>query len=136
MKYNMKQRVYYGDTDSYGVVWHGAYVRWMEQARVEFCREIGLDLVELMNNGITIPVTNMNIRYKASARLDEPIVVETYVSKISPLTITFTQIIKSEDLTRTFIIGTVEVVAVNNEGKIYRRLPDVLKQACEQVLEV
>ena len=135
MKHTMKQTVYYADTDSYGVVWHGTYVRWMEQARVEFCREIGLDLVELMNSGITIPVTSMNIRYKASARLDENVIVETYVSKISPLTITFTQIIKSEDMSKTFIIGTVEVVAVNNEGRIYRRLPDVLKQACEKVLE-
>ena len=135
MKHILNRTVYYGDTDSYGVVWHGAYVHWMEQGRVEFCREIGLDLVELMNNGITIPVTNMNIRYKASARLDENVVVETWVSKISPLTITFTQVVKSQDLSKTFIIGTVEVVAVNGEGKIYRRLPDVLKNACEQVLE-
>ena len=135
MKHLLKQTVYYGDTDSYGVVWHGSYVRWMEQARVEFCREIGLDLVELMKEGITIPVTNMNIRYKASARLDERVVVETYVSKVSPITITFTQVIKSEDLSKTFIIGTVEVVAVNGEGRIYRRLPDVLKNACEKVAE-
>ena len=136
MKHLHKQTVYYADTDSYGVVWHGSYLRWMEQARVEFCRKLGLDLIELKNNDITIPVTDLNIRYKAPAKLDDKIVVETFVSKITPLTITFTQIIKSDDLSRTYIVATVEVVAVNNEGKIYRRLPDVLKDACEKVLEV
>ena len=136
MKHTLNQTVYYADTDSYGVVWHGSYLRWMEQGRVEFCREIGLDLLELMKNDITIPVTNLNIRYKASAKLNDNIVIETTVSKITPLTITFTQIIKSKDLSKTFITAEVEVVAVNNEGKLYRRLPDILKQACEKVIEV
>ena len=135
MKHTLKRTVYYADTDSYGVAWHGTYLSWMEQGRVEFCREIGLDLVELMKNNITIPVTNLSIRYKASAKLDDKIVVETWISKMSPITITFTHVIKSEDLTKTYTIAELDVVAVTNEGKIYRRLPEVLKSACEKVLE-
>ena len=135
MKHLLKQTVYYADTDSYGVVWHGTYLRWMEQGRVEFCRKIGLDLVELMNADITIPVTNLNIRYKASAKLDNKIAIETWISKVTPLTITFNQTIKSEDLSKTYTVAEIEVVAVNNQGKIYRRLPEVLKNACEKVLE-
>mgnify|MGYP002852320652 CR=1 FL=1 len=136
MKHLMKQTAYYADTDSYGVVWHGTYLRWMEQARVEFCREINLNLVDLMNNDIALPVTSIQIRYKASAKINENVVVETAVTKLSPLLITFTQRIKSEDGMKLYTEATVDVVAVHNDGKLYRRLPDILKHACEKVLEV
>jgi len=134
MKHIFEQTVYYGDTDAYGVAWHGSYLSWMEQARVEFCRAINLNLVELKNQDVMIPVTNINIRYKASAKLDDRIFVETSISKISPLTITFSQIIKHKETEKVFTIGEVEVAAVNSEGKIYRRLPDILKSTCERAL--
>ena len=54
----------------------------MEQARVEFCRELGIDLVAMKENDVVIPVTNINIRYKASAKLDDKVLVETQITKI------------------------------------------------------
>ncbi len=132
MKHVLEQTVYYADTDSYGVVWHGTYLRWMEQARVEFCRELGIDLVSMKENDVVIPVTNINIRYKASAKLDNTVIVETQIIKISPLTVTFNQIIKEKETNKIFTNADVEVVAVNGEGRIYRRMPEVLKLACEK----
>ena len=132
MKHLMEQTVYYADTDAYGVVWHGTYLRWMERARVEFCRGLGIDLVSMKENDVVIPVTNINIRYKASAKLDENVVVETQITKISPLTVTFQQIIKNKETEKVYTIAEVEVVAVNNEGRIYRRMPELLKLACEK----
>lgn len=132
MKHVLEQTVYYADTDSYGVVWHGTYLRWMEQARVEFCRNLGIDLVSMKENDVVIPVTNINIRYKASAKLDNTVIIETQITKISPLTVTFNQIIKEKDTNKIFTNADVEVVAVNGEGRIYRRMPDVLKLACEK----
>ena len=97
MKHILEQTAYYADTDSYGVVWHGTYLRWMEQARVEFCRELGIDLISMKENDIVIPVTNINIRYKASAKIDDKVLVETKIIKISPLTVTFSQIIRHKE---------------------------------------
>lgn len=135
MKHEFKQRVYYADTDAYGVVWHGSYLRFMEAARVEFCSELGINLVDLQQKDIVIPVTNINIRYKSSALLDENIVVETVLSKLTPLTALFTQIIKNEETQQVHTTAEVEVVAVHNNGKIYRRLPDELKLKLEGALE-
>lgn len=134
MKRELKQRVYYSDTDAYGVVWHGTYLRWMEMARVEFCTELGIDLVELQQKDIAIPVTNISIRYKSSAVLDERILVETSVVKISPLTVTFNQVIKNAVSGQIHTVADVEVVAVHNDGKIYRRLPEELKTVLEGAL--
>ncbi|MCQ2743580.1 MAG: acyl-CoA thioesterase [bacterium] len=135
MKHEFKQRVYYADTDAYGVVWHGSYLRFMESARVEFCSELGINLVKLKKKDIVIPVTNINIRYKSSAVLDENIVVETVLSKLTPIIALFTQIIKNEETQQVHTTAEVEVVAVHNNGKIYRRLPDELKLKLEGALE-
>lgn len=132
MKHIFEQTVYYGDTDAYGVAWHGSYLRWMEQARVEFCRDIGIDLVDMRKQDVAIPVTNLNIRYKASALLDERIVVETEITEMSPLVVQFTQTITNKETGKVYTIGKVDVVAVNNQGRIYRRIPDVLRIPCEK----
>lgn len=135
MKNIFEQRVYYADTDAYGVVWHGSYLRWMEAARVEFCKECDIDLVDLMSKDITIPVTNINIRYKSPAKLDETVIVETYLLKLTPITAVFHQVIKDKSTDIVHTIADVEVVAVNNVGKIYRRMPDTLKDKLERTLE-
>lgn len=135
MKHEFKQRIYYADTDAYGVVWHGSYLRLMEAARVEFCSAIGIDLVALKNNNIAIPVTNINIRYKSSAVIDEHIVVETSLTKLTQLVATFTQIIKNAETNQIHAQAEVDVVAVNNEGKIYRKMPDELVSKLERALE-
>ena len=135
MKHEMKQRIYYADTDAYSVVWHGAYLRLMEMARVEFCSKIGIDLVELQKNDIAIPVTNINIRYKSSAMLNEIVKIETTLTKLTPLSATFTQIIKNSETDRIHTVAEVDVVAVHNNGQLYRRLPEELKSVLEGVLE-
>ncbi len=134
MKHEFTQRVYYADTDAYGVVWHGAYLRWMEQGRVELCDKLGLDLIELKKNDIAIPVTNMNVRYKSSAKLDDRVVVETWIKELTPIRITFGQRIRNAQTGALHITAEFETVAVNNEGRLYREMPDVLKQAFKESL--
>lgn len=121
-------KVFYADTDAYGVVWHGTYLRWMEKGRVLFCDELGLDLVELKANDIAIPVANINIRYKSSAKLNEEFSVITKVIKITPFSVTFNQVIKNKDSEQIYTDADVVVVAVTNEGKLYRRLPEMIKE--------
>lgn len=134
MKNILEQKVYYADTDAYRVVWHGSYLRWMEMGRVNFCEQLGLNLIDLEEMDIVMPVTNMNVRYKASAKLNDDIVIETGISKISPLTITFEQKIYDKKTNKVFIIAEFEVVATKKDGKLHRRLPEILKQAFEKVL--
>lgn len=135
MKHSFETIVYYADTDAYGVVWHGSYLRWMERGRVDFCAQLGLDLVELKNLDVVLPVTNMNVRYKSSAKLNETVIVETWLEKTSPISVTFKQTVKSKETNKICIEAVFDVVAVNNEGKLYRRLPELLMQKIEKGLE-
>ena len=133
MKHTLTRKVYYSDTDAYGVVWHGAYLRWLEAGRVEFCELFGYTLPELTARDILLPVTNMNVRYKMSARLNDEVVVETEVSKFNGLSVTFHQAVKLKETGKVCIDATFDVVAISNStGKLYRRMPDFLAKIFEE----
>ena len=60
MKNIFETNIYYADTDAYGVVWHGAYLRWLEKGRCDFSEALGFNLAELVKQDIALPVANMN----------------------------------------------------------------------------
>ncbi|MEZ4450709.1 MAG: thioesterase family protein [Nannocystaceae bacterium] len=64
-------RVLYADTDGMGVVYHGTYVRYLEQARIEFLRARGTVYAEVERSGNMVPVTDLAARYTAPARFDD-----------------------------------------------------------------
>lgn len=131
----LKQKVYYSDTDAYGVVWHGSYLRWLEMGRVDWCEMKGHNLIDLKNQDIVLPVVNLNIRYKASAKLNDNLIIETSVTKFNGLSVTFTQRIKSAETLKIFVEAEVDVVAISNDGKLYRRMPQILSDVFKEEVE-
>ena len=135
MKHEFTQRVYYADTDAYEVVWHGTYLRWFEMGRVELCTLIGLDLKTMQAQDVAFPVTDINVKFKSSARLDDTVLVETWISKVTPLSCVFSQTIKNKETGLLRSSADVTVVAVNKAGKLYRRFPENVKECFERGLE-
>lgn len=135
MKHEFEQKVFYADTDAYGVVWHGSYLRWLEMGRVYWCEAAGHNLSELKENDIVLPVVNLNVRYKSSAKLDDTMIIETFIKNFNNLSVTFKQVIKNKENGKVFIEADVEVVAINNDGRLYRRMPAVLADIFIKELE-
>ena len=129
MKHTFEQKVFYSDTDAYGVVWHGSYLRWLEMGRVYLCEMMGHNLIDLKEQDIVLPVTNLNIKYKMSAKLNDEIIIETEIS------VTFKQSILSKQTGKKYIEAEVDVVAISNEGKLYRRMPSILAESFERSLK-
>lgn len=130
-----EQQVFYGDTDAYGVVWHGAYLRWLEMGRVCLCEDLGLSVSKMREKDILFPVTNLSMKYKSSARLDDKVIIKTKISKLSKLSVTFEQEIIDKETEKTRILATFDVVAINNDGKLYRRMPEDVITLFEKALE-
>ncbi len=136
MKHIFEQRVFYADTDSYGVVWHGAYLRWMEMGRVYWTESVGFNLNDLKENyDVVIPVSGVNIRYKMSAKVDDIVVVETELHSYNGLTAVFKQIIKNKETGKIYTEAEVTIVAISKDGKLYRRMPKVLSDVFEQEIK-
>ena len=135
MKHIFEQKVYFSDTDNYGVVWHGSYLRWMEMGRVDFCAQMGYTLKELENMDILLPVSRINIKYKSSAKLEDIVIIETEVSEYTGLTATFKQNIKSKETGKTFVSAEVVIVAVHKDASLYRKFPEPLNSIFERVTQ-
>jgi acyl-CoA thioester hydrolase len=70
-------RVRYAETDQMGVVYHSNYLVWFEIGRVELIRSMGLDYKQMEAEGCGIAVVDVHVRYRASARYDDELVVQT-----------------------------------------------------------
>lgn len=135
MKHIFEQKVFYSDTDAYGVVWHGSYLRWLEMGRVGVCEILGHNLIDLKEKDIVLPVVNLNVKYKMSAKLNDVVVTETEISEFNGFTVKFKQIIRSKETGKVCIDAEVSVVAIDNNGKLYRKMPEVLAKSFDEVLK-
>jgi acyl-CoA thioester hydrolase len=71
-------RVRYAETDQMGVVYHANYLVWFEIGRVDFIRALGMDYKAMeREDGLGIAVVDVSARYKAPARYDDELVIET-----------------------------------------------------------
>lgn len=135
MKHIFEQKVFYSDTDAYGVVWHGSYLRWLEMGRVGVCEMLGHNLIDLKEKDIVLPVVNLNVKYKMSAKLNDVVITETEISEFNGFTVKFKQIIRSKETGKVCIDAEVSVVAIDNNGKLYRKMPEVLAKSFDEVLK-
>ena len=120
---NLEYKVQYADTDAYGVVWHGTYLRWMEAGRVEWLFDHGVRIDELARDfGIVMPVVDINIKYKFSAKLLNNVVVSTIVKEHTPASVTFYQVVKIKETGKICTVAEVRATAIDKNGRVIRDL--------------
>lgn len=85
----LKIKVNFFDTDAMAVVHHANYFKWFEMARIEFLREAGITLNELMNDGIVFPITDVSCKYRASAHFDDIVRIETVPAELTKVKMSF-----------------------------------------------
>ena len=87
--FTLKWRVRFYETDGMKVVHHANYLRWMEEARIEYLRAGGILLNDLMDNGIVFPILDLQIKYIKSAYNDDLIRIDIYLRKIDRVKMIF-----------------------------------------------
>jgi len=123
-------RVYYEDTDLAGIVYYANYLRFIERARTEYVREMGVDQVRLkQDEGVVFAVRRVEADYLAPANFDDELVVET-----STETITGARIVMKQEVRRGHTLlfsAMVTIVALTQAGQP-ARLPAKLRLAMRQ----
>ena len=83
-------RVRYAETDQMGIVYYANYLVWFELGRVECLRALGLAYSILeKEHGCILPVVESHCRYRAPARYDDEIVIETVPSLVRESVVKF-----------------------------------------------
>jgi acyl-CoA thioester hydrolase len=130
VKFEWSVRVYFEDTDSGGVVYHANYLKFMERARTEWLRNLGLDQLKLkQEDKLMFVVRKIDIQYKIPARFNDELLIQTVCVKTTDYSI----ILKQNILRDRQIIteGKVEIVCINSDLFRPVRIPKMVKQLME-----
>ncbi len=126
-------RVYPHHTDYAGIVWHGSYIAWMEEVRVECLRLVELGFEELVATGCDLPVVNMSLNYHHSVKMGETIVVKAKLAPLEKLRINWSYEIRTQQ--HLCVTANVSLVAVDRKkGRVIRTLPANMQDAIAQLL--
>lgn len=124
-------------TDYAGIVWHGSYVTWLEEARVECLRSIGIEFADLVALGCDLPVVELSIRYHRPIQLGMSAVVKTRMMDVSGVRINWDYKIQSPDEQELYVTAQVTLVAVDRDkGKIMRQLPPTMEEALARLAAI
>ena len=109
--------VQYYETDRMGVTHHSNYIRFMEEARLDFFNDLGYDYIEFEKLGVFSPVVGLNnIRYKKSTTAGDLIEIEVSIKEMNAVIFTLSYVMKCEDA--TVFVGESEHCLISKEGKI------------------
>ena len=108
-------RVRYSETDKMGYVYYGNYPTYFEMGRVECLRTLGLSYKEMEDNGVMLPVKDLNVQYKSPAKYDDLLTIRTKITELSGSRIFFTySILNTEG--KLLTVGETTLVFVSAEN--------------------
>lgn len=120
-------RVYYEDTDLAGIVYYANYLKFIERARSEMVRAAGIDQIAMKAAGQVFAVARLEADYRAPAKFDDELIVETSVTKTTPARLTLQQVVSRQN---TLIFeAKVVLVCLGPDGRPTRLPPQITKLA-------
>ena len=116
-------------TDHAGVLWHGSYLNFLEEGRIDALNKLGISYSELSKDGFEIPVISAQIKYKLSFFHGEIINLKSQFNLVNKIRLNCkTLLLKSNgDIGAEAIIGLVVVRKINDSIKLVRELPVQIK---------
>ena len=111
-----QHKVQYYETDKMGIVHHSNYIRWMEEARIDFLSQIGWDYKRLEEMGVISPVTAVDCKYLVSTYLSDVITISVKVEEFRGVKLKLGYEMKRGDV--LVCRGQSEHCFLDNDGKI------------------
>jgi len=126
-------KVQYYETDKMGITHHSNYIKWMEEARIDFLEQLdfGYDRVEAL--GIISPVVSVECKYKATTKFPEDVIIDVFVESFNGIRLTLGYDMKNRD-GKIVCIAKSEHCFMNEKGKIIniaKEQPDFYKAVSE-----
>ena len=116
-------RVHYHETDRMGITHHSNYIKWMEQARIEFLDAIGWSYARLEREGILSPVIGIECQYKRSTTFDDRIRIAISVAEFKGVKLVIGYTMVNEATGETVLTGRSSHCFTTPAGK-----PIILKK--------
>ena len=123
-----KIRVRYGETDKMGYAYYGIYPQYYEVGRTELIRSFGLSYKKLEDEGIMLPVLNLEIKYLKPAFYDDELTIKTKLMKMPAIRIEFEYEVYNQN-GELLNMGNTTLVFIDAKTRKPRKAPqDFLEQ--------
>ncbi len=123
--FSWRIRVYWEDTDAGGVVYHAGYLRFLERARTEWLRALGLSQTQLRERyGVVFVVRGMTISFDKPAKLDDELDATVAVSRRRSASLELAQTLTRTNDETLLIRAQVRVACVGAANWLPCRIPD------------
>jgi len=121
LKDTTEVKVRFGEVDSMGIVWHGNYVKYIEEGRESFGKKYGISYMDIYSNNYMAPVVNMNIDFKKQVQYGDLLLVETeYVDSAAAKVIFNFKIFRKSDMELVATAQSTQVfIDLNREMVLY-----------------
>ena len=129
--YTLNKRVLPQHTDYAGVMWHGAYVQWLEEARVEALEAAGLGYAAMTAMGVDMPVVSLQLDYRRPLRHGDEVCVESRCSAQQGARWPWVSRFVCKD---TVVAEAVVNLVMVSEGRVLRRVPAQLQEVMDQLV--
>ncbi|WP_218082297.1 acyl-CoA thioesterase [Anthocerotibacter panamensis] len=127
--------VYPHDTDYGGIVSHRAIVTWLEMARIDFVRSVGLEFAHLVASGFDLPVIELNVRYLRMVPFNAQITLLTQLVEFRAPRLSWSYTVHSEEERILHVTARSDHAIIDRErGKPVRRFPDDLEEHLRPLL--
>jgi acyl-CoA thioester hydrolase len=120
-------RVRYAETDQMGIVYYGNYAQYFEVGRVELLRSIGITYAYIEQNGVFMPVLNLNCQFHAPAYYDELLNIETKIVEPPATRIHITYKIYNAQ-NKLLTSGSTDLAFINQSTKRPVRCPEFIME--------
>ena len=126
MTHRFPVRVYYEDTDLAGIVYYANYLKFIERARSEWVKELGIDQVQMKADGLVFAVRRVEADYLSPAKFDDDLVVETTMEPGSGARLVVRQDVKRDGA--LLFSALVTIICMTTEGTV-ARLPAAIRRS-------
>ena len=126
----MIHKVQYYETDMMGVTHHANYIRWMEEARIDFMDRIGFPYRQMEAEGVFSPVKSLQVNYLKPCTFGDEVEITVSVKDFNGviITIAYDMTLKGDRI----FTGSSEHVFLDRNGK-FVRMKKVMPAFCEAV---
>ena len=128
----------YSETDQMGIIHHSNYAVWFEAGRTDFLKKAGIPNKEIEEQGVLLPLYEMNCKFKSPARYEDEIIVKTKLEHIGKVRIVFSyQVLNAKDGS-VLTTGETKHAWTNKSLKPVNAqllIPDIYNVLCEEELK-
>jgi 4-hydroxybenzoyl-CoA thioesterase len=129
MSIEVGARIYLEDTDAGQIVYHAAYLRFMERARTELLRAVGCEQSQTFEQDLSFVVHSMSLEFQLPARLDAEIVATCRLLEAKGARLVFEQAVRDKHSAHSHCTARVTVACVSLQRQRPRRVPaDLLER--------